>query len=268
MERDGQNILVSQNNGVLEVTINRPELRNAVSTDMPAKLTTIFQNAQNDSNVRCLLITGAGDHFSAGGDIAGFQQTLTLPVEERQIEFRQRMGRVSKMVEAFLDFDRPIVARCVGSVAGVALGLVLAADMVLASQTAMFFFAHQRMALVPDAGVTWLLPRLIGLRNAKRLLLTAAKVDSAEALHLGLVTSVHPTNELDAAVAKVVGALVCAPQEAVKRTKKLLNDSLSSSIPQQLAAERENIVQCVGQEDFSEAIQAFMAKRPPNFSPR
>jgi 2-(1,2-epoxy-1,2-dihydrophenyl)acetyl-CoA isomerase len=233
---------------------------------MPPKLTAILRDAQQNPDVRCILITGAGDHFSAGGDIGGFQQTLALSAEERQMEFRGRMGRVAEMAKAFADFDRPIVARCVGSVAGVGLGLALAADMVLASETATFFFAHQRMALIPDGGVTWLLPRLIGARNAKRLLLTAAKVDSAEALQLGLVTSVHPAGELDSAVAKTIGALVRAPQEAVKGTKRLLNNSFSNSLAQQLDDECDGLVHCVGQQDFAEAIEAFMAKRAPAFS--
>jgi 2-(1,2-epoxy-1,2-dihydrophenyl)acetyl-CoA isomerase len=258
-------ILTQRTGGVLTVTLNRPQYRNAMSREMTPVLTALLRDAQADPGVRCLVVTGAGEHFTAGGDVVGFEATLERPAAERQEQFRRRLGALAEMVEAFLAFDRPIVARCRGAVAGAGLMFVLVADLVLAEETATFVFAHQRMALVPDGGVSWLLPRIVGLRQAKRLLLTAAKVDAAEALALGLVTSLHATAELDAAVAKASGGFARAPQDAIKITKRLLGDSLLRTSADQLAAERDGITYCVGQDDFAEAVRSFLEKRAPRF---
>jgi 2-(1,2-epoxy-1,2-dihydrophenyl)acetyl-CoA isomerase len=258
-------VLVARENGVLTLTLNRPKFRNAMSREMTPLLTHLMREAQVDPAVRCVVVTGAGDHFTAGGDVSGFQRTLESSPEQRQEEFRGRLGKAAEMVEAFVDFDRPIVARVRGAVAGAGLMLTLVADLVLADETATFVFAHQRMALIPDCGVSWLLPRVVGLRQAKRLLLTAAMIGGAEALALGLLTSLHPTVDLDAAVAKAVAAFARAPQEAVKGTKRLLNDSLAATLGDQLKAERDAIAHCVGQDDFVEAVNAFLEKRPARF---
>lgn len=258
-------ILTARENGVLTLTFNRPQFRNALSSEMTPAITKFFREAQVDPKVRCLVVTGAGDHFTAGGDVVGFRRMLELSAAERQDQFRPRLSRVAEMVESVLAFDRPTVARCRGAVAGAGLMFVLAADLVLADETATFVFAHQRMALIPDGGVSWLLPRIVGLRQAKRLLLTAAKVEAAEALELGLATAVYRSAELDEAVAKTVAGLARAPQEAVKITKRLLSDSLLETSSRQLLAEREGFVRCAGQDDFAEAVRSFLEKRLPRF---
>jgi 2-(1,2-epoxy-1,2-dihydrophenyl)acetyl-CoA isomerase len=258
-------ILTKRGGGVLTITLNRPQFRNALSREMTPALTAVLRHAQADRSVRCLVVTGAGEHFTAGGDVVGFQAALEQPAAERQEQFRGRLVALAEMVEAFLAFDRPIVTRCRGAVAGAGLMFVLVADLVLADDTATFVFAHQRMALAPDGGVSWLLPRIVGLRHAKRLLLTAAKVGATEALTLGLVTSLHGSAELDAAVAKATSGFARAPQDAVKITKRLLRDSLLRTSADQLAEERDGIAHCVGQDDFIEAVRSFLEKRSPCF---
>lgn len=259
-------LLVERSDGVLKLTLNRPKFRNAISSEMTPVLARIFGEAQADPSVRCILIAGAGEHFSAGGDIAGFKRSLEIPAAQRRDEFNERLNRASVMVQTLLAFDRPIVVRCKGAVAGAGLMFVLAADLVLADETASFMFAHQRMALSPDGGVSWLLPRVVGLRQAKRLLLTAATIGSTEALNLGLVTALHAASELDAAIETTIRALARAPQEATRTAKRLLDQSLANTAASQLDAEREGIVRCVGENDFAEAVDAFLAKRPARFA--
>ena len=121
------------------------------------------------------------------------------------------------------------------------------------------------MALIPDGGVSWLLPRVVGLRQAKRLLLTAAQVKGAEALQLGLITSLHQTEELDAAVERAVAAFARAPQLSTLLAKRLLEEGLSRTAAEQLGAERDGIVACVGDPDFAEAVNAFLEKRSARF---
>lgn len=265
MTEDANEILTSQHDGVLTIVLNRPQARNAISGEMVPALTGIMERAQHDTAVRCVVVRGAGEHFTAGGDVAGFRKTLELDVSERQVEFHQRLDRAANMVLAFCDFDRPIIAACRGGIAGAGLMLTLTADLVLADDTATFVFAHQRMALVPDGGVSWLLPRVVGLRQAKRLLLTAAQVSGEEAVRLGLVTDLYPSDQLDAAVDKAARSFARAPQLAVRTAKRLLGESLAATAAHQLAAERDGIVACVGDADFGEAVTAFLEKRPARF---
>jgi 2-(1,2-epoxy-1,2-dihydrophenyl)acetyl-CoA isomerase len=258
-------VLKKLEDGVLTVTLNRPETRNAMSPEMVPALTDIMREAQSDARVRCVLLRGAGDHFTAGGDVAGFRKTLTLSAADRRAQFHDRLGRASTMVGAFLELEKPLVAACRGAIAGAGLMLPLAADLVLADETTVFVFAHLRLALVPDGGVSWLLPRVVGARPAKRLLLTAAQVKGAEALQLGLITSLHRAEELDEAVKKTTAAFARAPQLAMRSTKRLLGESLARSVADQLEAERDGIVACVGDPDFDEAVNAFLEKRPARF---
>jgi 2-(1,2-epoxy-1,2-dihydrophenyl)acetyl-CoA isomerase len=265
MATDEAEILTLRDGGVLQIVLNRPQARNAISSAMVPELTRIMRDAQADPAVRCVVVRGAGEHFTAGGDVAGFRKTLELDAAARREEFRARLDRAAAMVLAFAEFDRPIVAACRGGVAGAGLMLTLTADLVLADETATFVFAHQRMALIPDGGVSWLLPRIVGMRQAGRLLLTAAQVPAREALHLGLVTALCPAAELDGAVEKAARSLSRAPQRAVKTTKRLLAASLAATAADQLAAERDGIVDCVGDADFVEAVDAFLDKRPARF---
>jgi 2-(1,2-epoxy-1,2-dihydrophenyl)acetyl-CoA isomerase len=263
--QDGDEVLVERQDGVLTLVLNRPQVRNAISREMVPVLTRIVLDAKCDPSVRCVLLRGAGDHFTAGGDVAGFRETLELSPAERRAQFRVRLDRAKEMVLAFANFDKPIVAACRGGIAGAGLMLTLTADLVLADDTATFVFAHQRMALIPDGGVSWLLPRVVGLRQAKRLLLTAAQVSGPEALRLGLITALHEASELDEAVEKAVRSLARAPQLATRTAKRLLDHSLSTAASDQLDAERDGIVDCVGDPDFPEAVGAFIGKRPARF---
>jgi 2-(1,2-epoxy-1,2-dihydrophenyl)acetyl-CoA isomerase len=265
MADEQADILTSREDGVLTIVLNRPHARNAISSEMVPELTEIMRSAQQDAAVRCVVIRGAGEHFTAGGDVASFRKTLELDTEARQNQFHGRLDRAAQMVIAFAGFDRPVIAACRGGIAGAGLMLTLTADLVLADGTATFVFAHQRMALIPDGGVSWLLPRIVGLRQARRLLLTAAQISGDEAQRLGLVTDLYPADELDAAVEKAAKAFARAPQQAVRTTKRLLGESLSATALEQLAAERDGIVSCVGDPDFAEAVTAFLEKRPARF---
>jgi 2-(1,2-epoxy-1,2-dihydrophenyl)acetyl-CoA isomerase len=258
-------VLAAREGGILTITLNRPEASNALSPDMGASLLKLMTEAREDASLRCVVLRAEGKNFSAGGDILSFQKTLALSGEERRKHFAERIGRAGLMARAFIDFDRPIIVRLNGAVAGIGLALTLVADLVLAAPDAAFVFAHQRMAVPPDGAVSWLLPRIVGLRQAKRLVLTAAKVEAQEALALGLITSLHKHEELDAAVARAAAHFTTAPAEAVRAARRLLNDSLTQDASAQAAAERDAFAHCAGHEDFAEAVNAFLEKRPARF---
>lgn len=255
----------SLDDGVLRITFDRPGARNAISREMTVPLTRILTAARADDRVRCIVFGGAGGVFSAGGDVAGFRRALAEPVAERQAGFRARLDDAAVMVEALLQVDRPVVAALRGPVAGAGLAFVLAADLVVADETARLIFAHRAIGLTPDGGVTWLLPRVVGWRVARRLALTAATVAAPEALALGLVDRIVPGAAFDDEVAAAAAGFARAPRDAIARTRRLLDAAMDATLSAQLAREREAIADSVATADFEEGVSAFLEKRPARF---
>jgi 2-(1,2-epoxy-1,2-dihydrophenyl)acetyl-CoA isomerase len=251
--------------GVATLTFNRPEVGNAVSAEMVPGLLGFFRGARSDPSVRCIIIKGVGKHFSTGGDLATYGRLLQAGPDALQREFEARLTQVADLVEAVLAFDRPIIAAVKGAVAGAGLMFALAADFVIADESAMFLFSHQKVGLPPDGGVSWLLPRLVGHRTASRLILTAARVMAAEAERIGLVSQLVASDRLEQEAADFAAPFVTAPQAAVKYAKSLLRSSLETDAAQHLRAERAAIVACVGDPDFAEGVTSFLEKRQARF---
>jgi 2-(1,2-epoxy-1,2-dihydrophenyl)acetyl-CoA isomerase len=250
---------------LLRITFNTPEQGNPIPAAAVLPLTALFEAAQHDATTRCILVRGAGRHFSTGGNVAGFLQELAHGPDHLAASFRERLTLTAGMVEAILAFDRPIIAAIQGGVAGAGLLFALAADVVLADKTALFLFSHQRVGLTPDAGVSYLLPRAIGLRQAKCLILTAAKLEAEEAARLGLIHHLTEQDTLQDEAAKLAQKFCDAPQQAISRAKRLLTDSMGSTLGAQLAAEADAIADCVADADFAEGVRAFMEKRAVRF---
>ena len=257
--------LVEVAEGVLRLSFNRPEFGNALPPTAPPELIQLLRAAQNDPAIRCILIRGEGKIFSAGGDLAGFKGSLTQAKGERSADFDRRLGVVRELVDAVLAFDRPIVACVRGAAAGAGLLYPLVADYAIGDPTATFIFAHQKVGLSPDGGVTVALPKVVGERMARMLLLTAAKVDADEALRLGILHHVAEPERLEDEAMKIARRLARAPQRAIKLAKTLVAQSSTRSIPEQLDAERAGVVGCVADDDFEEGVNAFLEKRAADF---
>jgi 2-(1,2-epoxy-1,2-dihydrophenyl)acetyl-CoA isomerase len=257
--------LVTIDSGVLTLSFNRPAQGNAMKTEMVAPLTTLFRQAQASPEVRAVLVRGEGGTFSAGGDVAGFAPTLERSVAERQAEFRGRIGRLGKLVEAVCAFEGPIVAAIGGAVAGAAMVFALGADHVIGNETALFVFAHIGIGLCPDGGVSALLAECVGARTARSLLLTGARVKAEEALRIGLLNRMVGAGELDAKALETARRLAAGPQQAMRHTKRLVREAGSSPLTEQLDAETAAIADCVGDEDFGEGVRAFLEKRKASF---
>jgi 2-(1,2-epoxy-1,2-dihydrophenyl)acetyl-CoA isomerase len=258
--------LVEIEQGVLRLSFNRPESGNAVPPPMVPGLIALFEAAREDPSVRAMLIRGEGKMFSAGGDVGAFKRSLEQGREERQADFAERLPRLRKLVETVIAFDKPLVAAIRGAVAGAGLLYPLAADVVIGEADATFVFAHQRVGLSPDGGVTALLPKVVGARAARRLVLTAAKVDADEALKLGLLDEIVDAGTLEEVTLKLARRLARAPQLAIRTAKRLLaEESAGASLADLLDGESAGIVGCVGDDDFAEGVLAFMEKRPASF---
>lgn len=251
---------------VLTITINRPQFRNALAKGMAGQIAEIMTAAQQDESVRCVIFRGEGEHFSAGGDIAGFRKSLEQAVDERRMEFQHRLEDAARMVTAVQAFTRPLIASVRGGVAGAALVFPLAADMVICDDTASFVFAHTKIGLVPDGGVSYFLPRVVGERTARRLLLSGAAIGARDAQKLGLVDTIVAPTELEGATAKAARSFARASQSALSMTKQMISRSTANNLEQQLVLETEGIVESVGSADFEEGVKAFLEKRPAVFS--
>lgn len=262
---DDRCFLVALAGGVLRLTFNRPEFGNALPSAGIPMLARLFRAAQSDPAIRCILVEGAGKVFCAGGDLVGFAHSIEQEPEARQADFAQRLAVLGGLVQAVLAFDRPVVAAIRGAAAGLGLLYPLAADVVIGDESAAFVFAHQRVGLSPDGGVTRLLPQVVGERMARTLLLTAARLDAAEAHRLGILSRIVPADDLAHESAQVARRLAEAPQRAIVATKQLLNASPSNALAGQLAAEAAALVGCVGDPDFVEGVRAFLEKRRPGF---
>jgi 2-(1,2-epoxy-1,2-dihydrophenyl)acetyl-CoA isomerase len=162
-------------------------------------------------------------------------------------------------------FDGPIVVAVRGAVAGASMVFPLGADHVIGDATALFVFAHIGIALSPDGGVSSLLPKVVGERSARSLLLTGGRVKADDALRLGLLNQIVAAEELDAKAIAVARRLASGPQRAIRLTKQLVREGAGRSLADQLDAETDGIVASVSEEDFREGVTAFLDKRPPSF---
>jgi enoyl-CoA hydratase/carnithine racemase len=254
-------ILVERDGGVVTVTLNRPEKKNAANAQMWDELRATFAEVALEADDRVLVITGAGDAFCSGAD-------LTANVMTSDEDGLTRMRRIGSTALALHRLAKPTIAKVNGVAAGAGCNLALGCDLVVASDTARFseIFARRGMSL--DFGGSWLLPRLVGLHKAKELAFFADVIDAAEAERLGIVNRVVPAADLDPFVADWTQRLLAAPPMALSLTKTMLNNSLMVSMDQALEDEARSQNVNFGTNDFREAIAAFVEKRPPTFEGR
>lgn len=256
-----QAILYAAQHGVATITLNRPEVLNASGDRMMAEILEALQQAEHDDAVRVVVITGAGRAFCAGQDLkevdgsaAGLSELL-----------RRRYNPVILKIR---DLPKPVIAAINGVAAGAGLSLALACDLRLASDKARLIEAFARIALVPDAGSTFFLPRLVGLARASELAFLGDEVSAAEAERLGLVNRVVPADDLAAATRALAQRLAAAPTRAIGLIKRALNHALEDGLEATLDYEASLQEIAAQGEDFPEGLAAFREKRPARFHGR
>ncbi len=261
-----QEILTEIDGPIARITFNRPHVRNALTSGMVETMREFLKKIEHDASVRCVIMTGAGDHFMAGGDVAGFGRAMDATPDERRSDFEQRARSAMPLFAVMERLPQPIIAKVRGACAGASVGWVAAADFVLLSETALFVVAHIHLGTSPDGAVTWHLPRSIGLRKAKEMALLGDRLNAQQAVDAGLANRVVADAELDAETEKLAHRLAAGPSVAIARTKRLLNESNGRSLAQQMDLETENFGACAATEDFAEGIRAFNEKRKAVFS--
>jgi 2-(1,2-epoxy-1,2-dihydrophenyl)acetyl-CoA isomerase len=248
--------------GVCTLTLDRPHRLNAVNPAMAEELPAALAAAQADDTVRVVVITGAGRAFCAGLDLA---EPAGLAAGTRA-ERLDDLAWVGRWVLAVQQCDKPVIAALNGVAAGAGLGLALACDLRLMADSATVTAGYVRRGLSPDAGVSWFLPRLVGLTRATEILLTGRDVAAAEAERIGLVTAVHPAESFGDGVAAVAEQLAVGPPIALALTKRVLYGALSSPLVDHLRDELCQIRTCFATADVQEALVAFREKRAPRFT--
>ena len=258
-------VLLHRDGTVATLTLNRPDALNALDFSMVEALVARTAEIAADDMLRVVVLRGAGNHFMAGGDIRTFAGELGHPPAKRQADFQRMVERVHVAVEHLHRMPHPVVGCVHGAVAGIGLSFMNACDLVVAADTAYFTSAYRHIALTPDGGGSWALPRLVGLRKAMEILLLSERFDATEALRLGVVNRVVAADALDTEVDAIVRALATAPVLAIRNAKRLLRDSFAHTLSEQLQAEAISFGQCAATADFVEGITAFIEKRPAHF---
>ena len=267
-------LLASLDAGVLTLTMNRPEARNAMSAAMNQALQQQLAAAELDTAVKCIVLTGAGKGFCAGGDVKGMAaksdkpgdgtvgaQTIDEAIARQRINQRAIAGKLFKMA-------KPTIAVLPGAAAGAGLALALACDLRLMASNAIMTTAFARVGFSGDYGGTYFMTQLVGSAKARELYFLSDRVSADEALRLGLTNWVCPPEELAAKARAIALRLASGPTVAYRYMKENLNRAMAGEVDDCLDLEATHHIHCGQTEDHREATQAFVAKREPVFKGR
>jgi 2-(1,2-epoxy-1,2-dihydrophenyl)acetyl-CoA isomerase len=255
-------ILLDKQDGVATLTLNRPDVLNALNRQMAVELNEAVADLTADDRVRAVVMRGSGRGFMAGGDVATFHQNIDT-IDETITDL---IGIFHKSVVGIAAMPKPVIAAVHGPVAGAGVSMSLNADYTIAADNAKFTMAYIWLGTNPDGGSTYLLPRLVGRRKALELAMLSETLDAEAALELGLVNRVVSADDLENEAMKLATRFAAGPTKAFAQTKALINQSFeAASMSEQLAAERDAFLSCAGTEDFKEGVAAFVEKRKPDF---
>ena len=247
-----EHVRIDSGGGVLAIRLARPERRNAITVAMYAELADAISNAQQDPSLRLITLSGEGEDFTAGNDLADF--LAAMPRDGEEIA-------VWRLLRALAGNELPLVAAVHGNAVGIGTTLLLHCDIVLAEAGTCFSMPFVDLGLVPEAASSLLLPRLAGRRRAARYLLLAEPFGPEEAFEWGLVTKVVPAGGLDQALSETVAALLAKPAEALRMTQKLLRHGARDEMLERFELENSHFSERLQSAEVKQAITAFFEKR-------
>jgi 2-(1,2-epoxy-1,2-dihydrophenyl)acetyl-CoA isomerase len=270
IDTNTNDLLASLDENVLTLTMNRPEARNAMSNAMTSALAEQLAKAELDPAVKCIVLTGAGKGFCAGGDVKGMasrgdgtvgDNTLDAAIHRQRVNQRATAGKLFKM-------PKPTIAALPGAAAGAGLSLALACDLRIMASTAVLTTAFARVGFSGDYGGTYFLTQLVGAAKARELYYLSERVSAEEALRLGLTNWVCASEELASKTREIAGRLAKGPTVAFRYIKENLNRALCGDVDDCLDLEATHHIHCGQTEDHREAAKAFVEKREPVFKGR
>jgi len=252
-------ITSEQKNNVLIIKLNRPDKFNSFNREMAFELHNALDNAENNENIRAIVLTGTGKAFCAGQDLAEAIDPngpgIAKIVDEHYNPIILRLRSIEK----------PIIAAVNGVAAGAGANIALACDIVTATFSASFIQAFSKIGLIPDSGGTFFLPRLIGFQKASALMMLGDKVAATDAQQMGMIYKVFSDETFMDDVLKLAETLSNMPTKAIGFTKRLLNQSLTNDLNAQLRQEGNLQVEAANTSDYKEGVNAFLEKRKPEF---
>jgi enoyl-CoA hydratase len=253
-------LTVALDDGVLSVTLNRPDSLNSLTGGMLVAIATTMERAATDPSVRVVRLAGAGRGFSSGAGLSGAQHAGSGET------FEDVLDAANRAVRSIVELPKPVVAVVQGPAAGVGVSLALACDLILASEQAYFLLAFTKIGLMPDGGASALVAASIGRARAMRLALLAERLPAAEALAAGLISGVHPTDELETEVANVIAMLKSGPAVALRKTKQAINAATLTELAGAFTRETQGQLALMHTNDFREGTTAFQQRRKPTFT--
>jgi 2-(1,2-epoxy-1,2-dihydrophenyl)acetyl-CoA isomerase len=259
-------VLSDLTDDVLTITLNRPDAANAVRPEDRDALITLLAAADANDEVRVVVLRANGKHFCSGADVGSLAERRAQG-EKRVLEPTKRiMNGAQRLVASVLDCNKPVIAAVHGAATGLGAHLVYASDLVITTENAYFAESFVKRGLVVDGGGCYLLPRRIGMQKVKEMAFFGERLTAAEALTLGLVNRVVSADDFDATVADFAGRLASAPTTAIAFIKRLLNDSPDTDrsgafVAEAMAQELQSY-----SHDSKEGVQAFVVKRPTEFT--
>ena len=260
-----ETITVKRDGAVATLTLHRPEAFNSLSMTLGRDLFHAALEVDEDPGVRCVVLTGAGKAFCAGGDVKDFVEALPRIGAHIKELTTYLHGAISRLARS----DKPVIVAVNGVAAGGGLSLALSGDLVLAAESARFTMAYSKIAATPDGSSSYFLPRLVGLRRAMELYFTNRVLGAREAEAWGLITRAVPDAELTSEVAKLAAELAGGPTRAFGAAKRLFHQSTWESLETQMELESQAIAASGHTEDFRNGVTAFAQKKaPPTFQGR
>jgi 2-(1,2-epoxy-1,2-dihydrophenyl)acetyl-CoA isomerase len=258
MDQAFKTIRFDVQNQVATLTLDNRSKRNALDAVMREELAQVVASVQNDQSIRALVITGANNHFCAGGDLLGI-----ATAELDSAAWRQRMQKLHDWLRVLMTLDRPVIAAVDGAAAGAGFSLALAADFILVTPRTRFCMSFMKVGLIPDCGAFYTLPRIVGVQRARELMLSARDVDGAEALKLGIAMEMHEPTQLLARAQALADSFVHASPTAVSLVKRAL--AAPADLATLLDLEASGQALAVGTPEHRIAVSRFLDKQPAPF---
>lgn len=262
---DDEQIKVTEADGIVTITLNRPDRLNAFVGHMRRDLAEALEEAGSDPHVRVVVINGEGRAFCSGGDVQFLAELLERNDAE---EFARILGAARRVILAIRHMTKPVIASIEGPAAGAGFNLALACDLRIASRTATFSQSFAKIGFHPDWGGTYFLPRMVTSNIACELFFLGDTIDANEAFRLGLINRVVAPEELEAETQKLADRLRAGPAVSIAAAKQAVYASEHDTLERMLQHEVEAQLRCFESEDGREGVLAFLEKRPPRFTGR